>query len=408
MICKIAPHPRHWPVVAAYVAASLIFAAGTPARAANPAESPAPAPLKAEAEHIAKLDALLAPTRSIAPSKEDAQRIRDAIEAVRTNSMSRFGEIKSAITNPVGQKLVEWVRLRAGYGEAAEYRAFLKDNPLWPERSMMVQRMEEALFTQGGSAASIKEFFKSSQPETGLGYAALASANLAEGNKAEAKKLASKVWRELPIPGMLETGFLRRFGDLLDESDHKWRFDRMVTDDVRWAGNRSERAAFARRVIPLLSTAEQKKATARLAVFNKSGNARTLMNSVSDDGGKDWGLAFHRAQLLRKEGKVEAAAKIILAAPTDPDKIAVLDEWWAERRELAYGALKGGNAKLAYELAKDAGPLSVNPLKEQTFMAGWIAFRYLKDAGAAEKHFKALTSQEYLTRPVSRRWKSRT
>ena len=390
MICKIAPHPRHWPVVAAYVAASLIFAAGTPARAANPAESPAPAPLKAEAEHIAKLDALLAPTRSIAPSKEDAQRIRDAIEAVRTNSMSRFGEIKSAITNPVGQKLVEWVRLRAGYGEAAEYRAFLKDNPLWPERSMMVQRMEEALFTQGGSAASIKEFFKSSQPETGLGYAALASANLAEGNKAEAKKLASKVWRELPIPGMLETGFLRRFGDLLDESDHKWRFDRMVTDDVRWAGNRSERAAFARRVIPLLSTAEQKKATARLAVFNKSGNARTLMNSVSDDGGKDWGLAFHRAQLLRKEGKVEAAAKIILAAPTDPDKIAVLDEWWAERRELAYGALKGGNAKLAYELAKDAGPLSVNPLKEQTFMAGWIAFRYLKDAGAAEKHFKDL------------------
>ncbi len=390
MICKIAPRPRRWPVVAAYVAVSLIFAAGTPAWAANPAESPAPAPLKAEAEHIAKLDELLAPARSIAPSKEDAQRIRDAIEAVRSNSMSHFGEIKSAITNPVGQKLVEWVRLRAGYGEATEYRAFLKDNPLWPERSMMVQRMEEALFTQGGSAASIKDFFKSTPPETGLGFAALASANLSEGNQTEAKKLASKVWRELPIPGMLETGFLRRFGDLLDESDHKWRFDRMVTDDVRWAGNRSERAAFARRVIPLLSAAEQKKAAARLAVFNKSGNARALMNSVSDDGGKDWGLAFHRAQLLRKEGKVEAAAKIILAAPTDPDKIAVLDEWWAERRELAYGALKGGNAKLAYELAKDAGPLSVNPLKEQTFMAGWIAFRYLKDADAAEKHFKDL------------------
>ena len=101
-------------------------------------------------------------------------------------------------------------------------------------------------------------------------------------------------------------------------------------------------------------------------------------------------MQFHRAQVLRKAGKVDEAAKIILAAPKDPAQIAVLDEWWAERRELAYGALKSGNAKLAYELAKDAGPLTVNPLKEQTFMAGWIAFRYLKNADAAEKHFKDL------------------
>jgi soluble lytic murein transglycosylase len=367
-----------------------VLATSSQAESAAGSESPKPALLKSESEHIAKIDALLAPVRSLVPSTEDAQRIREAVQSVQTNNMGRFAELKAAITDPVGQKLVEWVRLRAGYGEAAEYRAFLKDNPLWPERSMMVQRLEEALFTSGGSAATIKDFFKSSPPETGVGFAALASAHLADGNKDEAKKLASKVWREMPLPGTLENGFLRRFSELLSEADHKWRFDRMVTDDVRWAGNRADRAAFARRVIPLLSAAEQKKASARLAVFNRSGNARGLMNALPDDGGKDLGLAFHRAQLLRKEGKVDAAAKIILAIPPDPGKIAVLDEWWAERRELAYGALKAGNAKLAYELAKDAGPLSVNPLKEQTFMAGWIAFRYLKNPEAAEKHFKDL------------------
>ncbi len=354
-------------------------------------ESPAPALLKSETDHIAKLDAALAPVRSFAPSAEDAKSIREAVQAVQANNMGRFGELKAAITDPAGKKLVDWVRLRNGYGEASEYRAFLKDNPLWPERSMMVQRLEEALFTQGGSAASIKEFFATSPPETGIGYAALASAYLAEDNKAEAKKLASKAWRDLPIPGTLETGFLRRFGGLLSEADHKWRFDRMVTDDVRWAGNRADRAAFARRVIPLLPAAEQKKATARLAVFNRSGNARALMAALPQGDGTDYGLAFHRTQLLRKSGKVDEAAKIILAIPPDPNKIAVLDEWWAERRELAYGALKMGKAKLAYELAKDAGPLTVNPLKEQTFMAGWIAYRYLKDADAAEKHFKDLS-----------------
>ena len=108
---------------------------------------------------------------------------------------------------------------------------------------------------------------------------------------------------------------------------------------------------------------------------------------------------------LRKEGgfttlevSSEEAAKIILAIPPDPDKIAVLDEWWAERRQLAYQALKAGKTKLAYELANEAGPLSVNPLKEQSFMAGWIAWRYLKDAESAYAHFKALEKAERAAR----------
>ena len=371
------------------VSSSILF--NSPGVHAGPvANSPAPSLLASEKEHVAKLDAALATVRDYAPSKEDAERIREAITTIKTNSMTRFAELKAEIKDGPGKKLIEWARLRAGYGDAPEYRSFLKDNPLWPERTLMIQRMEEALFTNGGSVSTIKEFFKSGQPETGIGHAALASAYLAEGNKDEAKKLASKAWRELPIPGSLETGFLKRFSEVLDEKDHKWRFDRIITDDIRWAGNRNERAAVARRVIPLLSGAEQKKASARLAVFTKSDNAKALMEALGEGSGTDYGLIFHRAQLLRKAGKTADAAKLILSVAPDPQKIAALDEWWAERRQLGYGALKDNNPKLAYELAKDAGPLSVNPMKEQTFMAGWVAFRYLKDAASAEKHFQDL------------------
>lgn len=357
--------------------------------ASGVADSPEPAPLAREKAHIAKLDAALQPTHDYAPSADDIAHIRAAVEAVKKNGITQFAEHKAQIKDPAARKLVEWIRLKAGYGDAPEYKVFLKENPLWPDRGIMVQRMEEALFTQGGSAATIKEHFKSSPPETGIGVAALASAYLAEDNKDEARKLASKAWREMPIPATLETGFLRRFQGVLDEKDHKWRFDRLVTDDVRWAGNRTERAAYARRVIPLLSASDQKTATARLAVFSKSGDGKALLDAQGQ-GGNDYGLQFHREQVLRKAGKIEEAAKIILAVPPDPAKIAALDEWWAERRQLAFGALKNGNPKLAYELAKDAGPLTVNPLKEQTFMAGWIALRYLKNATAAEKHFKDL------------------
>lgn len=359
------------------------------AQAAIPKESPAPQRPKLEAEHISKLDAALAPLQAYAPSAEDAKRIKEAVSAASKANMVRFLELKAEVSDPVAIKLLDWVRLRYGYGEAAEFRAFLDANPLWPDRTMLTQRMEEALFTQGGSASSIKEIFKTTPPQTGIGKAALASAYLAEGNKEEARRHAADAWRNYQMPGTLETGFLERFRDLLSAADHKWRFDRMVTDDVRWEGNRKDRAAFAARVVPLLPAAEQAKAKARLAVFNKAGNAKELMAALTDDP-KDTGLAYHRIQLLRKADKHEEAAKLILSYSPDPEKIAELDEWWAERRQIAYQLLKQKKFKAAYELVKDAGPLSVNPLKEQTFMAGWLAFRRLKDNAAAERHFNDL------------------
>ena len=391
-------------MVAGLTAASGSLFADTPIK-----DVPAPKLLAVEKEHLDKLDEALAPLLSKTPSPEDVQHLRDVVGAVRSNNMESFSEAKAQITDPVGRKLADWIRLRNGMGELAEYEAFLKDNPLWPGRSVLTEHLEAALFAGGGSAKEIKKYFAASPPQTGIGYAALAAANLADGNTEEARKLAAKVWREMTIPAGLEAGFLKRFGDLLTPADHQWRFNRMVTDDVRWAGNRADRAAFARRIIPLLPAAEQKKATARLAVFNRASNARALMSALPSGGAGDTGLAFHRIQLLRKAGKTEEAAKVILTIPPDPTKIAVLDEWWAERRELAYGALKMDKMKLAYELVKNAGPLTVNPLKEQTFMAGWIAFRYLNKPGVAEKHFKdfAAAADGPLSRAKAAYWLGR-
>lgn len=361
-------------------------------------QSPAPEVSAQEKDYFARLDAAMAPVLNLSWSKDDLNLVRDGVAAVRAHNMGRFNEVKAAMKDPVAAKLVDWIRLRSGYGTASEYQTFLAENPLWPDRLLMVQRLEEALFTHGGSASSIKSYFASEPPKTGIGYAALASAYLAEGNTAEAKKIAAKSWREMSIPATLETGFLRRFGPLLTEDDHKWRFDRVIAGDMRWAESRSAQAAIAKRIIPLLPAAERKKAVVRLAVFSRTKNAHQLLDSVPDDA-SDTGLTYHRIQVLRKAGKTDAAAKLILSVPPDPDKIAELDEWWDERRALAYQALKAGDYGLAYSLVKDAGPLSVNPLKEQTFMAGWIMFRYLKRPSdvkqrldIAEKHFKDLSA----------------
>ncbi len=370
---------------------------------------PKPAAAAGEAEHVARLNAATAPVRGLAPTAETAAGLREAMKALGAGNVSNALEISTRITDPLARKIIDWARLKGGYGEAAEYREFLEQNPAWPDRGLIAQRLEEALFSAGAPAA-VKAHFRGLEPKTGVGMAALASARLADGDVAGAKALAAKAWREEDIPARLERAFLQRFGPHLTQADHKWRLDRLLMDDIRWEGERNERAAVARRVIPLRHAAEQKKAQARLAVLQRAANASKLMAALPPEAGADWGVAFHRIQLLRRANKTDEAAKLLLGAPTDPGKSVNPDGWWVERRAVAYDALQAGKPQLAYELVREAGPLSVNPAKEQAFMAGWLALRELKDARAAEAHFKAVrqAADGPLSRAKADYWLGRT
>lgn len=396
----------------------------TPAAKAGTATTTPPQPIRsalppiakpgvgsaAEADYIALLDKAIAPLRDAPLSAEDAAAIAQAFKAVASSNLTQAGQIKSQIADPVARKLIDWYRLRSGFGEAAEYRDFLEANPAWPDRPLMIQRLEEALFLHGGSASAIKSFFDGRPPRTGIGMAALASAHLAEGNDKLARDLASKAWREQPIPATLETGFLDRFKELLSEADHKRRLDRLLVDDVRWKGERNDRAAFVRRLVPLLTEPERKKATARLAVFLHASNAGQLMAGASAEPMSDWGLAFHRAQQLRRSGKVEEASRLLLSAPADAEVLVNPDAWWSERRANAYEALTKGHFKAAYALVEKGDGLTVNPLKEQAFMAGWLALRKLGKADAAARHFEAMSkaADGPLSRAKAEYWLGRT
>lgn len=403
------------------VAPAMAQGAGAPQVTPTPAVTPAnslqpnapkqaaPAPLlspqpltdsQAERDYRSYADEILAPILAHPVSDGDLAGVKAAFAAIGANDIAKADAAASGMQNTAARKLIAWYKLTHGFGTPREFRKFLDQNPSWPQRGLLTQRMEEALFTQGGAAEDIRSYFVKSPPETAIGEAALASALLALGDKEGARKLAAKAWRDGDIPELLETGFLERFKPLLTLADHRWRLDRYLMGDRRWKDSRDARAKYIRRIIPLLPAAEQTKAEARLAVYLRSAAADKLMGALTIDEKADWGLAFQRAQLLRRQGKPAEAAKILLASPTDPNLIVSPDDWWDERRANIYDALDKGNAKLAYELAKDAGPLTVNPLKEQRFMAGWIAMRYLKDPARAATHFTAM--REVADGPLSR------
>ena len=372
--------------------------------------SPPMTPKAREAAHIERLDSLIAPLSKYDLPADDAPKIKGAIEALAANKPDKAAEFAKDVSDPIGRKLIAWYRLRQGQGEARDYLAFLDANPDWPSRDYLRQRMEEALFIEGGSTDLIATYFKDGKALSGSGLALLASVELAHGNKDKAKALASEAWRKYDLPASLEPGFLTRFGSLLTEEDHKWRLDRLLVDDVRYQANRKERAEIAKRVIPLLSDAEQKKAQARLAVFLQSHGAKAKLKAAAPSAkGSDWGLVFHKVQTLRQANKLDEAAKLILTAPGDPAVVANLDEWWIERQKLAYMALTANKPKLAYDLVREVGGISGNEANEQSFMAGWIALRYLKDKAAAERHFEAFSKSADgpLSRAKSHYWLGR-
>ncbi len=388
-------------------------AAPRPPPAAQPMASLTP--LAEEAQHVARYDAAIAAVRDRPVSPADATALREALAAAGGGKPGEARALRDRITDPAARKLVDWYLYRGGYGTAAEVRAFLDANPAWPDRGLLTQRAEEALFASQAPPREVKAFFAGAQPRTAAGHAALAAAYLADGGsdqaaRDKARQLAQKAWVDLDMSASLEAQFLARVGSLLGEADHKRRLDRLLFSDSRWTAERNARAAVIRRVIALLSSEEEKKkAQARLAVFLRAKNSTQLLAKLKAEDRADWGLAVQRAQALRRQNKDAEAWKLLLAEP-EATLAVKPDGWWEERRANAYEALKAGKPKTAYELVRNPGALAVNASKDAAFLAGWLALRHLKDAKLALPHFEALLegADGPLSRSKGHYWLGRT
>jgi soluble lytic murein transglycosylase len=81
---------------------------------------------------------------------------------------------------------------------------------------------------------------------------------------------------------------------------------------------------------------------------------------------------------------------MLLDAPSEPNVLLDLNNWWTERRINCRGALNDGNPRVAYEIAAKHGLVSGDGYIEAEFLAGWIALRFLDDPHGALRHFLSL------------------
>lgn len=345
-------------------------------------------PSPTEAQSSARYDAAIAPVRDKVVDPEDAKLLRDALARIPAGDPSGARALAQKARDPLILAFVEWSIFRGGYGTAGELKKFADTHPAWPDRNLIVNRAEDALFQSSASPAEIKAFFAKSEPRTAVGLATLASALLADKDTQNAKAMAVKAWTEHPVSAANEPLVLKRIGSLLTDADHKRRLDRLM---ARPGGSnaRPEAVATIKRTIALLSSAEERKtAEARLALFQQKKDASKIASKLPSTH-QDWGMAVQKARQLRKQKKEAEAWKILLAEPDDIADVKP-DGWWEERRTSAYAALRKGSPKVAYDLVRNTGALSINATKDAAFMAGWIALTYLKDKQTALAHFQAL------------------
>jgi soluble lytic murein transglycosylase len=335
----------------------------------------------------------LAVAASGAPSPLDLSAVKEAIELVHKDRLDEASNTERTISDPLARKLVEWIILRSDDSEVdfSRYAAFIAANPTWPSLLTLRRHAEAALWQQDSDPQTILGFFASEPPLSGKGFLALARAWLAKNDSARAYAALRAAWHNTGLSEDVEARARQIFAGLITPADDKARMDTRLylkDDDA------------ALRAAHQLDPTELAIAKARIAVNNKPANAKALLEAVPAAAQHDPGYMFSRIQWFRHEDKIKEAAQLMLEAPRDPSKQIDLDQWWIERRLVARKLLDIGEAKTAYEIAKDAAPpLSENYRVEREFTAGWIALEFLHEPGVALGHFARIA--EGITNPIA-------
>jgi soluble lytic murein transglycosylase len=379
-----------------------------PATVAKPPKSvPVPAarataqPLRApESQASPAATATLPPQRSVPPprrsgapaalaassttSQADRDTLERVIEAVRQRKPGDATQLQGAISDPVAQKVAEWVILRSeGNGASMErYRAFINANPGWPSVTFLRRRGEASLWDDNRDDNAVLTWFANERPLGAKGHFVLARALLSRGDRNGAAREVRDAWRNDPMSKDVEARALDMFGPLLTAGDHKARMDYLLfTNDTAGALRAAQRLGGTQVAI----------ARARIAVDNKAGNAKALLDAVPREAHGDASYLFGRIQHLRRADKIAEAGQLMLSAPRDLSKLGNPDEWWIERRLVARKLLDLGDYRTAYAIARDAALPSRDVYKtEQEFTAGWIALRFLNDPATALQHFSRI------------------
>ncbi len=315
--------------------------------------------------------------------------------AVGAAAAARTG-LAAASAEPAGSvaaRLAVYLRLlEPGGGSAPEIAGFLAQNPTWPNRPLLTQRLERAIATEAdpavlaplcrsvtlATAAALDHCGELGTPGASVGTSVSASVG------ATLVEEARTAWIRGNDQPDAEATLQRDWGRWLTREDDWQRFDRLESAGA---------IAAAQRTLPLLSPADQPLAAARLALRQDAPDADALAARLAGTAAADPQMLLDLARWLRRADRDDDAMALWRTRGFAAEAAASatrLIAFWTERDALARDRLRDGHDADALALADDAAQADPATRLDAAFLAGWISLRRLHDPAAAEAKFSEL------------------
>jgi soluble lytic murein transglycosylase len=378
-----------------------VSASAPEAAAATASIKPVPEGRLSKADSDKALAALL----SYEPPAADIGILKDFVKLVYKEDYDGARPMLDSIGDPTVKKFALWYyyRAKAPGAEASEIAAFLNENPFWPDRAKLRAAVEDALFWREEDPRKVADYFAGRRPESGVGLAALGSALIGMGRANEGEAMLRQAWRKHVLTPAIEKK-IRKLHKLSHE-DHRARAAYLLMQDKK------EHLAAVKRILPMIDKDERLAVKARIATVERSKRAGGLLSALDGKAKADPGVMFSRIQWLRRADKDKEVWSLLKSAPGSPEKLIDPAAWWDERQIQIRLALNTGSPKTAYELAKghERG-LDHWDLSDASFLAGWIALRFLDMPKEARAHFLASSAAGGLPKSRARAgyWLGRT
>ncbi|SHE30622.1 lytic transglycosylase domain-containing protein [Devosia limi] len=307
---------------------------------------------------------------------------RNALDVLAGGDAAAAYEMARGLPNDTERRTIQWAAIFHHGGDInyLTVQRFAADAPNFAAPKIYKTRLEQSLTRSEPGKDEVIALLGGAMPNTVDAQVMLATAYVADGQKARAARLARDIWVDNFLTLDQEKLVSDTLGDLLDRDAHWARAVHLMMHD---------RATASERLIPKLTAAQKSLVVARAAVSRNDANAKKLLDSVDKSLQGHPVFIFSRAQRARQFELWDSAVDWLAKAQGELPDAA---EWWYERRALVRALLNQGKPDLAYKAAAGytAGP--DGRVVEAQFHAGWIALSFLKDAQAAKGHFTKMAA----------------
>ena len=329
--------------------------------------------------------------------ESEGQAFADLLWQARSQNWDAAHATARRMSDPVALSVFEWLRLRDGRGDWAEYNTFLAGHSDWPGLKILRQSGERAIAPED-DPQQIVAYFRDQPPQSGHGALRLAEALSRLGRRAEAQDAIIDGWKSLEFEPQVQAEAIAQFGAEL-RPHHAGRLDNLL-----WQDRYSE----ARAMFDLMGRGHALLARAREALATEENGVNARIAAIPDRLQSDPGLAYDRVVWRLRNGEEDRAISLLLERSGSAESLGKPELWASRRHRVAHSLLLKGKDRLAYRVASEhhlhtgathpswlprsqrerAGRRYLSSFAELEWLSGYIALRRLNDPDRAAAHFR--------------------